>query len=215
LSQVNDQMPVPRRNAAMEPALDGLPIQPKRIGHHGATAEGSKNCSVVVLAHSSQSGCNLRAEQELNCAIPPETKCPHTRRVSKKARPISTRAITEQVGERIQWARELIEPNRSAFARIAGIDRGLLRAIETGRRVPSIFAVISLAHRMRVSTDYILTGSMRGVDGELALKLIELHPELAASSSQAAGRSADTPGTGGGPSIPTLPRRPSQSPLRA
>jgi len=208
-------MPVPRRNTAVEPALNRLPVQTERIGHRGAATERSQDCGVVVLAHSAQFGCKVLPTQELNCALPAEAKSPHNQRVSKKARPMSTRVIAEQIGERIRAVRELIEPNRAAFARIIGVDRAVLRGMESGRRPPSIYAVIELAHRLRVSTDYILTGSLRGVDGELAAKLIALHPELLPSSNQASGHSSDTPGKGGGPRTPPQPRTPVPAPLQA
>lgn len=82
------------------------------------------------------------------------------------------------IGRRILWARELVEPNRAAFARLMGIHRTTLQKIEDGNRTPSIFNVIEIAHRLRVSTDYILIGTLRGVDGELAARLIQAHPEL-------------------------------------
>ena len=59
-----------------------------------------------------------------------------------------------------------------------GIDRTTLQKIEDGNRAPSVFNVLDLADRLRVSTDYILRGSMRGVDGELAALLVARHPEL-------------------------------------
>jgi transcriptional regulator with XRE-family HTH domain len=215
LGQINDQMPVPGRDAAMKPALNRLPVQTERIGHHGATAERPKDCGMVVLAHPAQFGCKVLPTQELNCAARSGANRPHNGGVSKKARPLSTHIIAEQVGERIQWVRELIEPNRAAFARIIGVDRAVLRGMESGRRPPSIYAVIALAHRLRVSTDYILTGSLRGVDGELAAKLIALHPELLASSNQINGHSSDTPHRGGGPNTPNQPTTPVPAPLQA
>lgn len=98
--------------------------------------------------------------------------------------------MAEEVGERIRWARELVEPNRAEFARGMGVDRSTIRDIESGRRPPSIFAVIEISHRLRVTPDYILLGKMRDVDGELAGRLGALHPELVQL-----GPSSDTPGT--------------------
>ena len=98
------------------------------------------------------------------------------------------------IGERIRWARELVEPNRAAFARTLDVDRTTLHKIEDGDRAPSVFLVIQLTHRLRVSTDYILLGTLRGVDGELAARLLEAHPELHDHNRKArAGDSNPTP----------------------
>lgn len=83
-----------------------------------------------------------------------------------------------EIGSRILWARELVEPNRAQFARDLGLDRSTVQKIEDGDRPPSVFNVIDFAHHLHVTTDYILIGSMRGVDGELAAALAAAHPEL-------------------------------------
>lgn len=86
--------------------------------------------------------------------------------------------LQADIGKRIKWARELVEPNRAAFARAMGVDKSTIQKIEGGERPPSVFNVLDLASRLRVSADYILHGSMRGVDGELAALLVARHPEL-------------------------------------
>jgi transcriptional regulator with XRE-family HTH domain len=101
--------------------------------------------------------------------------------VAHKKRPTTYTAVQAEIGKRIKWARELVEPNRAAFARVLGVDRSTIQKIEDGDRAPSVFNIIDIAHRLRVSPDYILTGSLRGVDGELAGLLVALHPELADS----------------------------------
>jgi len=86
--------------------------------------------------------------------------------------------MQKDMGSRIRWARQLVEPNRAAFARKLQVDRTTLHKIEDGERAPSVFLVAELSHKLRVSTDYIILGTMRGVDGELAAKLLQAHPEL-------------------------------------
>jgi transcriptional regulator with XRE-family HTH domain len=98
--------------------------------------------------------------------------------VSKVKRPPSVTAIQADIGRRILWAREVVEPNRAAFARLMGVDRTTLQKIEDGERAPSVFNVLDIAHRLRVPTDYILRGALRGVDGEMAALLVSRHPEL-------------------------------------
>ena len=97
------------------------------------------------------------------------------------ARPKLTGAYSQMqkdMGDRIRWARQLVEPNRAAFARGLEVDRTTLHKIEDGERAPSVFLVAQLSHRLHVSTDYIILGTMRGVDGEIAARLLEAHPEL-------------------------------------
>lgn len=98
--------------------------------------------------------------------------------MSKHARPTSYSDIQISVGRRIRWARELVAPNRAEFARIMGVHLSTLGKIEDGSRPPSIFNVLEICHRLRVSPDYILCGTLRGVDGELAALLTARHPEL-------------------------------------
>jgi transcriptional regulator with XRE-family HTH domain len=138
--------------------------------------------------------------------------------MAKEKRPEAYSDIQADIGRRIKWARELVEPNRAEFARTLGVDRSTLQKIEDGSRAPSIFNVIELSHQLRVSPDYILTGDLRGVDGEVAGHLVRHHPELmdrpgrtiaskpvAPNSSKVprrTGRSAKAPGTD------RLPRKP-------
>jgi transcriptional regulator with XRE-family HTH domain len=101
--------------------------------------------------------------------------------MAKEKRPEAVTEIQKAVGARILWARKEVMPNRAALAELMDIDRSTLAKIESGDRPPSIFNVIELAHRLRVTTDYILIGSLRGVDGELAARLAVKHPELLAA----------------------------------
>lgn len=102
--------------------------------------------------------------------------------MAKVKRPDAVTEIQRQVGNRIRWARELVEPNRAEFARLMGVDRSTLAKIEDGSRPPSVFNVLDISHRLRVSADYILRGSLVGVDPELAARLVRQHPELLSDS---------------------------------
>lgn len=85
-------------------------------------------------------------------------------------------AIT--LGRRLQWARELVSGSQSQLARDVGVERSMIQKIEAGQRNPSIFLLQSLCHVLRISPQYLLSGSLQGVDGELAVMLLERHPEL-------------------------------------
>lgn len=113
--------------------------------------------------------------------------------VARQKRPKGYSAMQTAIGERIRWARELVEPNRAAFARVLEVDRTTLQKIEDGDRAPSVFLVIEIAHRLRVSTDYILLGSLRGVDGEMAARLLQAHPMLHESNGTATDPGSNPP----------------------
>lgn len=99
--------------------------------------------------------------------------------MSKTARPQAYSEIQKGIGQRIAWVRELVEPNRSEAARMIGTDPSTLTKIENGERAASIFNVIELANRFRVSADFLLRGKLVSeTDHELALLLAARHPEL-------------------------------------
>lgn len=125
-------------------------------------------------------------------------------RMSKRSRPPSYSDIQREVGARILWARELVEPNRAEFARTLGLDRTTVQKIEDGDRPPSIFNVLAFAHALRVTPSYILIGSMQGVDGELAAALAAAHPQLANRGALPEGKSDTATDSG----TPTQPRKP-------
>ena len=82
------------------------------------------------------------------------------------------------LGIRLKWARVLVEPNRSDFAKSLGVDVSTIRNIENGTRGPSVQLLMAICHSLRISFEYLLQGDLRGVDGELAALLAEQHPEL-------------------------------------
>jgi len=88
------------------------------------------------------------------------------------------KAEAQRIGRRITWAREALGYNRSELSRELGIDPAFVGKIETGLRIPSVFLVMSLCHVLHISPQYLLWGSLQGVDGELAAKLGGAHPEL-------------------------------------
>jgi DNA-binding XRE family transcriptional regulator len=81
-------------------------------------------------------------------------------------------------GQRIRWAREIVEPNRLAFARKLGVDVSTIRNIENGKANPGVQLAHRICHSIRISLDYIVEGQLIGVDPELAGQLVADHPEL-------------------------------------
>lgn len=97
----------------------------------------------------------------------------------KTMKPDAYSKLQTDIGRRMKWARELVEPNRTEVARIMDLDPSTLAKNEDGDRAPSIFTIIQYANRFRVSADYLLRGQLVGrMDEEMAVKLAALHPEL-------------------------------------
>ena len=97
-----------------------------------------------------------------------------TKQNGKKKHP----QIAELIGLRIRWAREIMDPNRTGFARAFGFDRTILRDAESGRRPPNIFLLIELIHALKISPNYVLWGDLAGVESRMAVRLAQAHPEL-------------------------------------
>jgi transcriptional regulator with XRE-family HTH domain len=78
-------------------------------------------------------------------------------------------------GMRIKWAREIVQPNRYEFARTLGIDPSTIRNIENGKANPGPQLLHWICHSLRISLDYIVDGTLNGVDPHLAYALGERH----------------------------------------
>jgi len=113
-----------------------------------------------------------------NCHAPKYIPVAQDGNMSRKGRNASYRELQAEIGQRLRWARELVEPNRAAFARVIGVDRTTVQKIEDGDRPPSVFNVIEFCHALHITPNYLLLGSMQGLDGELAAALAARHPEL-------------------------------------
>ncbi|MFZ5755158.1 MAG: helix-turn-helix domain-containing protein [Bacillota bacterium] len=65
------------------------------------------------------------------------------------------------IGERIRYLRETRNVTQLELAKKTGISRGNLSSYETGRFSPSSEALVSIANFFDVSTDWLLTGSIK------------------------------------------------------
>ena len=90
------------------------------------------------------------------------------------------RALQVAVGERMRWARELVQPNLSRFARLIGYPVPKVSKVETGAQPIDALLIREYANRLRVTTDYILFGRIQSatMDFEMAWRLLEAHPQL-------------------------------------
>jgi DNA-binding XRE family transcriptional regulator len=94
-----------------------------------------------------------------------------------------------EVGRRITWARELAGMTQEALGKTVGVEISTINKIEKGTRCPSVVLLYAICDRLSVSFDYIMAGTLNGVDGALALRLVEKHPELRQSHTQSLGTS--------------------------
>ena len=96
-------------------------------------------------------------------------------------------------GERLRWVREMVSGSPTRLAADAGVDTSTIRYIERGMRMPSVALLKLLCHVLRISPDYLLWGSLAGVDPELAAKLKAAHPGLSWPASPAPDNDRNSP----------------------
>jgi len=87
-------------------------------------------------------------------------------------------AEAKRIGQRLRWAREGQDMSRVQLALHAGVDAKMIRHMEVGERVPSVFLAMSLCHILGISPQYLLWGILQGCEQELAARLAREHPEL-------------------------------------
>ena len=92
--------------------------------------------------------------------------------MSRTPRPDAYSAIQTQIGRRVRQVREFGGDSKAQAARTFGIDPSTFAKIEDRTRAPSIFFVIEMANRYRVTTDYLLRGlPIAQIDPEMAYKI--------------------------------------------
>ena len=113
------------------------------------------------------------------------------------------REDAQRIGLRVRWARKIIEISVTELAADCGVDASAIRHIENGSRLPSLYMLMSLCHTLRVSPQYLLWGSLEGVDLELAARLKQSHPQLRWPEERADRTRINTAGqnNGDGPTI--------------
>jgi transcriptional regulator with XRE-family HTH domain len=110
-------------------------------------------------------------------------------------------------GNRLRWVRELYGDSPTRLAADAGVDTSTIRYIERGQRMPSVPLLKMLVHVLRISPQYLLYGSLEGVEPVLAAKLKAAPPELNWPASPTHGSTHNSP--------PSSARRPRAIPAGA
>ena len=98
-----------------------------------------------------------------------------------------------EFGNRLRWVRELYGDSPTRLAADAGVDTSTIRYIERGQRMPSVPLLKMLVHVLRISPQYLLYGSLEGVEPVLAAKLKAAHPELDWPASPTHGSTRNSP----------------------
>ena len=88
-------------------------------------------------------------------------------------------ASEKAFGQRLQWARILVEPDRAEFARAIGVSLSTLHYLESGERSPSVPMLKIICHSLRITFEYLSDGDVRNVDPWMRARLLDAHPELA------------------------------------
>ncbi len=96
------------------------------------------------------------------------------------ARRVQERELQVAIGRRMRWARNLVEPNLSAFARELGVQPPVVTKIETGEQGASAMVLREYALRLGITVDYMIFGRLQAqpMDYEMQLRLLSEHPEL-------------------------------------
>lgn len=94
--------------------------------------------------------------------------------MSRTARPEAYSSAQIHIGRRIKQVREFGGDSKAKASRTLGVDPSTFAKIEDGTRAASIFFVIEIANRYRVTTDYLLRGLPNAeTDPEMACKIQE------------------------------------------
>ena len=85
---------------------------------------------------------------------------------------------TVQIGQRIKWVRQALGSSINQLAVACDVHPSTIHYIELGTRLPSIFLLISLCAKLRVTPQYVLYGDTEKLPADLVETLQAEHPEL-------------------------------------
>lgn len=98
------------------------------------------------------------------------------------------------MGKRLKWVREALGgPPQEKMAEIVGVHQTSWSLYERGLRMPDQFESVRLISKLKISREYLLEGSLNGVDRDLAIRLAALHPELVLPKGKAHHKDKDPP----------------------
>lgn len=83
-----------------------------------------------------------------------------------------------QMGERLRWVREARGESQDKIATHVGLHQTSWSLYERGLRWPDSFEAVRLISKLKITKEYLLDGTLDGVDRDLAIRLAASHPEL-------------------------------------
>jgi transcriptional regulator with XRE-family HTH domain len=118
-----------------------------------------------------------------NTSLPGGNGNPHPngglpKKMGRPARSAADRALMKQVGRRLLWAREALELTQEQISGMVGLDHSTWCYYEQGKRFPDPLKLPAICARLNVDSDYLMHGSLDGVERNLAIVLAAYHPEL-------------------------------------
>lgn len=92
--------------------------------------------------------------------------------MGRPPRTAADRARMKEVGQRLVWVREALGASQGEMASAIGVHQTSWSLYERGKRMPDEFAAGRLITKLRISRAYLMTGSLEGVDRDLATRLV-------------------------------------------
>jgi transcriptional regulator with XRE-family HTH domain len=109
----------------------------------------------------------------------------HTAAMGRPRRTVADKTLMLRLGQRLRWVREAKGMTQQQIADLAGLHQTAWSLYERGLRFPDHFEVPRLLAKLRISREYLMEGSLEGVEADLAIRLAAAHPELVPSIGKA------------------------------
>jgi transcriptional regulator with XRE-family HTH domain len=101
--------------------------------------------------------------------------------MGRPRRTVADKTMMLRLGQRLRWVREARGMTQQQIAELVGVHQTAWSLYERGLRFPDQFEVPRLLAKLRISRDYLMDGSLEGVEADLAIRLAAAHPELVPS----------------------------------
>lgn len=93
-------------------------------------------------------------------------------------RSIADRQMMARLGERLRWVRKAKGMSQLQISELVGCHQTAWSLWERGLRWPEISEIPRILAKLKISREYLLDGSLSGVEAALAIRLAAAHPEL-------------------------------------
>lgn len=103
----------------------------------------------------------------------------------------------KEIGQRLRWVREALSAiskkrvTQTELASRIGLHQTAWSLYERGERMPDQFEAVRIVAKLRLSMDYLMEGSLEGLDLDLAIQIAARHPELVLPTHKGSGKGTD------------------------